>query len=62
MNPFKNKILKRQREIDQKQRIADRVRRKTEQRARKSDKPDSVDGGDPDIAHIVPGPQPPSEE
>jgi hypothetical protein len=54
-NPSMNKRLKeRQRQEKQREKAA-----KREERAReKADRPPAEGGVDPDIAHIVPGPQP----
>ncbi len=58
-NPSMNKRLKeRQRQEKQREKAAKRMERKAE----KADRPTTADGVDPDIAHIVPGPQPVSEE
>lgn len=55
-------VTKRQKE----QRRAEKRSRKEEKRrerdAAKIDRPQTADGEDPDIAGIVPGPQPPLEE
>lgn len=58
-NPSINKRLKeRQRQEKQREKAAKRV----ERNAAKPDRPTTADGVDPDIAHIVPGPQPIPEE
>ena len=58
-HPSMNKRLKeRQRQEKQKEKAAKRQ----ERNATKGDRPESADGVDPDIAHIVPGPQPIEEE
>ena len=54
-------FAKRQREQDQKERAREREQRRVERRGRKTDAP-REDGVDPDIAGIVPGPQPLLEE
>jgi len=55
-----NTFAKRQREQEQKERAREREQRRAERRQRRQE--GSSDGGvDPDIADIVPGPQPPSE-
>ena len=58
-NPSMNKRLKeRQRQEKQREKAA-----KRQERARdKADRPAGEEGVDPDIAHIVPGPQPIPEE
>ena len=54
-NPSMNKRLKeRQRQEKQREKIAKRQERNAE----KAGRPTREDGVDPDIAHIVPGPQP----
>lgn len=58
-NPSMNKRLKeRQRQEKQREKAAKREQRKNE----KADKPPADAGIDPDIAHIVPGPQPIAED
>ena len=58
-NPSMNKRLKeRQRQEKQREKAAKRQ----ERNANKPDRPASEGGVDPDIAHIVPGPQPIPEE
>jgi hypothetical protein len=49
---------KRQRERDKQDRKRAKADRRAERKVERSQKPDSPDGVDPDIAHIVPGPQP----
>jgi hypothetical protein len=51
-------FAKRQREQDQRERAREREQRKSERRARKNETRAPGDGDDPDIAGIVPGPQP----
>lgn len=58
-HPSMNKRLKeRQRQEKQKEKAAKRQ----ERNATKEERPASADGVDPDIAHIVPGPQPIPED
>ena len=58
-NPSMNKRLKeRQRQEKQREKAANRKDRAVE----KSNKPAGEAGVDPDIAHIIPGPQPIAEE
>lgn len=58
-NPSINKRIKeRQRQERQREKAAKREQRKVE----KADRPASEAGVDPDIAHIVPGPQPLPED
>jgi hypothetical protein len=58
-NPTMNKRLKeRQRQEKQREKAAKREQRKNE----KVDRPAGDTGVDPDIAHIVPGPQPIPDE
>jgi len=54
--------LKRQRERAQAERRSQKVARRQEARARRAATPRPFGEGDPDIAGIVPGPQPPLEE
>ena len=54
-NPSMNKRLKeRQRQEKQREKAIKREQRKNE----KPDRPSTAGGVDPDIAHIIPGPQP----
>jgi hypothetical protein len=58
-NPSMNKRIKeRQRQEKQREKAAKKAERKLE----KGDRPASENGIDPDIAHIVPGPQPIADE
>lgn len=58
-NPTMNKRLKeRQRQEKQREKAAKREERKNE----KATRPAGEAGVDPDIAHIVPGPQPVAED
>ncbi len=58
-NPSINKRLKeRQRQERQREKAAKREQRKLQ----KADRPPAEPGVDPDIAHIVPGPQPIAED
>ena len=58
-NPSMNKRLKeRQRQEKQREKAAKRIERSKE----KADRPAAEAGVDPDIAHIIPGPQPIAEE
>ena len=58
-NPSMNKRLKeRQRQEKQREKVAKRQERNNN----KPDRPTSEGGVDPDIAHIIPGPQPIPEE
>ncbi len=60
MNPS---INKRQKERDRQERQRAKAERRKERRdARNSKTPATAPGEDPDIAGIVPGPQPPAEE
>ena len=58
-NPSMNKRLK-ERQRQEKQR--EKAQKMEERKKNKPDKPASAGGVDPDIAHIVPGPQPLAEE
>jgi hypothetical protein len=58
-NPSMNKRIKeRQRQEKQREKAAKKAERKLE----KGERPASDSGVDPDIAHIVPGPQPVSDD
>lgn len=52
-------LNKRQKELRRAEKARDKQERK---RTRADDKPKGADGEDPDIAGIVPGPQPPRED
>jgi hypothetical protein len=54
-------FAKRQREMEQKERAKERDQRRADRKARKGDGA-PTDGTDPDIAGIVPGPQPRADE
>ena len=58
MTDRKAALAKRQREQKQRERAKEREQKKTERRARKDAGP-GAEGEDPDLAGIVPGPQPP---
>jgi hypothetical protein len=54
---------KRRKEMLRKQRKQDKNERREQRKAEKADRPkDQDEGVDPDIAHIVPGPQPLPDE
>ncbi|MBP1635262.1 MAG: hypothetical protein H6Q10_1836 [Acidobacteria bacterium] len=54
-------FLKRQKEKARVERQQQKSARRAEASARKAARPRGADGEDPDIAGIVPGPQPPEE-
>jgi hypothetical protein len=54
-------FLKRQKEKARIEKQQQKAARRAEANARKAATPRSADGEDPDIAGIVPGPQPPQE-
>ena len=54
-------FLKRQKEKARQERQQQKSARRAEANARKAAKPRTADGEDPDIAGIVPAPQPPQE-
>ena len=56
MGNSQNAFMKRQRELQSSQRRKEKAARKAERAAQKTDHVES--DVDPDIAHIVPGPQP----
>ena len=53
---------KRQKELARAERQREKDERREQRRKEKADRPDLPDGVDPDIAGIVPGPQPRPEE
>jgi hypothetical protein len=53
---------KRERERSRQERARNKEQRRQERRNEKSDRPPAPDGVDPDIAGIVPGPQPRDED
>lgn len=55
-------FAKRQRELDQKDRVAERNRRKAERKAASAARPAPEPGVDPDLVGIVAGPQPLPED
>jgi hypothetical protein len=60
---FKNPGLsKRKKELDRVQWQKEKAERKAQRQREKTEKGDAAEGEDPDIAGIVPGPQPPVEE
>lgn len=58
VNRSRPTLLKRQREKERQQRQKDKAARRVEAKSRKSDEPRREGDEDPDIAGIVPGPQP----
>lgn len=54
-------FMKRQKEIKRQERSQDKAARKAERQKEKGSRV-VVDGEDPDIAHIIPGPQPREDE
>lgn len=58
MNPSVNKRLKEKARQDKRE---DKRRKKLQKMEEKTARPDAPAGVDPDIAHIVPGPQAPLE-
>lgn len=54
-------INKRQKERMRQERQRDKLARREERRREKANRPAAANGEDPDIAGIVPGPQPPPE-
>lgn len=55
-------VTKRQKEAARRDKQAKKLERKAERESQKGDRPDADSGEDPDIAGIVPGPQPLPEE
>lgn len=56
---IKPSITKRNREQARRQKNNEKAQRRLERAEEKRNRPDRRDGEDPDIAGIVPGPQPP---
>jgi hypothetical protein len=54
--------LKRQKELKRAEKQREKAARREARKAEKGPRPDAGADGDPDIAHIVPGPQPIPEE
>jgi hypothetical protein len=54
-------FIKRQKERERQQRKQDKQVKREERKREKAERPAHASGVDPDIAHIVPGPQPPLE-
>jgi hypothetical protein len=54
-------FAKRQKERQRQERHRDKAQRKEERKREKENRPEGTAGEDPDIAGIVPGPQPPAE-
>lgn len=55
-------VVKRQKEKARQDRAREKEARRQERRREQQERGTPVDGEDPDIAGIVPGPQPPPEE
>jgi hypothetical protein len=53
---------KRQKELEREERRKEKEERREQRKKEKADKPDTPEGVDPDIAGIVPGPQPKPED
>jgi hypothetical protein len=53
---------KRQKEKDRQDRQREKEKRREERRIERANAPRPADGEDPDIAGIVPGPQPPRDD
>jgi hypothetical protein len=61
MKPRANPFEKRRKELARKDRQKKKAERRDLREREKADRPTSEQGEDPDIAGIVPGPQPPPE-
>lgn len=61
MKPRINPFEKRQKEFKRKERQKQKAERREAREREKAEKPTTDAGEDPDIAGIVPGPQPPPE-
>ncbi len=55
-------VQKRQKERARQERAREKAEKRKQRRDDKAVRPGGADGVDPDIAGIVPGPQPPAEE
>jgi len=55
-------MTKRQKELARAQRQREKAAERARRREEKANRPPTDDGVDPDIAHIVPGPQPREED
>ena len=55
-------FAKRARERARQEKRKEKAEKRAQRREQKADKPDATSGVDPDIAGIVPGPQPPQFE
>jgi hypothetical protein len=51
-------VNKRQKERQRQDRAKEKVAKREERKREKANRPEGATGEDPDIAHIVPGPQP----
>jgi hypothetical protein len=62
--PFKSKpsITKRNREQARRERNQEKAERRKQRALERSERANTPEGEDPDIAGIIPGPQPPPEE
>ncbi len=54
--------LKRQKEAKRAEKQREKDARREERKREKAERPEDASGVDPDIAHIIPGPQPKPEE
>jgi hypothetical protein len=61
MRPRPNPFEKRKKEIARKERQKKKAERRDERERGRADRPSTETGEDPDIAGIVPGPQPPAD-
>ena len=61
MNPRINPYEKRQKEVARKERQKKKAERRENRERERAERPPNDVGEDPDIAGIVPGPQPPLE-
>ena len=55
-------LAKRQKEIERQQRQKEKALERSQRKVDRKNRPDGTAGEDPDIAGIVPGPQPPPED
>lgn len=60
--PGNPSLKKRQREMQRKEQQADKAQRRAERKAQRDARDPTAPGEDPDLAGIVPGPQPRQDE
>jgi hypothetical protein len=55
-------LAKRQKEMERQQRAKEKAQQRSQRKEERKQRPGDVDGEDPDLAGIVPGPQPIPED